>query len=98
MTFGINKGMFSLNTQYLPSHLGLGFWIVDPYKVILIRPSPRGLSMRLQIVKFIVKKSTCSAQEIGFSAPNLCNLLWLVKGISKKECHKMDLTVAHISD
>ncbi len=26
--------MISLNTQYLPSHVGLGFWIVDPFKVI----------------------------------------------------------------
>jgi hypothetical protein len=57
--------------------------------------------MRLQTVKFIVKKSKCVslAQEIGFSAPNLCSLPWLVKGAtqlctSKKECNKLDLTVA----
>jgi hypothetical protein len=48
-----------------------------------------------------VKKPKCasSAQEIGFSAPNLCSLPWLVKGAtqlctSKKECNKLDLTVA----
>jgi hypothetical protein len=46
-----------------------------------------------------VKKSKCAglAQEIGFSAPNSCSLLWLVKGatqlcISKKERNKLDLT------
>jgi len=36
---------------------------------------------------------------MGFSAPNLCSLPWLVKGatqqcISKKECNKLDLTPA----
>jgi hypothetical protein len=46
-----------------------------------------------------MKKSKCAslAQEIGFSAPNSCNLSWLVKGAtqlctSKKECSKLDLT------
>ncbi len=40
------------------------------------------LSMWLQTVKFILKKSKCAglAQEIGFSAPNLWSLPWLVKG------------------
>jgi hypothetical protein len=35
--------------------------------------------------KFIVKKSKCTslAQEIGFSAPNLCSLQWLVKGTTE---------------
>jgi hypothetical protein len=49
--------------------------------------------------KFVVKKSRCAslAQEIGFSAPNLCSLQWLVKGATqlcsaKKECNKLDLT------
>jgi hypothetical protein len=48
-----------------------------------------------------VKKPKCAslAQEIGFSAPNLCSLPWLVKGAkqlctSKKECIKLDLTMA----
>jgi hypothetical protein len=48
-----------------------------------------------------MKKSKCAnlAQEIGFSAPNSCNLSWLVKGTtqlctSKKECSKLDLTTA----
>ncbi len=55
----------------------------------------------LRTVKFIAKKSKCAglAQEIGFSAPNLCSLPWLVKGAtqlctSKKECNKLDLTAA----
>jgi len=59
------------------------------------------LSMWLQTVKFIVKQSKCagSAQEIDFSAPNLCNLPWLVKGAiqlytSKKKCNKLNLTAA----
>jgi hypothetical protein len=36
----------------------------------------------LQIVTFIVKMSKCAglAQEIGFSASNLCSLPWLVNG------------------
>jgi hypothetical protein len=51
----ISKGMISLNSQYLPSHLGLGFWIVDPYKVI------DHLHLCLVVtVKFIVKKSNVS--------------------------------------
>jgi hypothetical protein len=48
-----------------------------------------------------VKKSKCAglAQEIGFSAPNLCSLPWLVKGTTqvftyKKEWNKLDLTAA----
>jgi hypothetical protein len=48
-----------------------------------------------------VKKSKRAGlgQEIGFSAPNLCRLLWLVKGAtqlwtSKKECNKLDLIAA----
>jgi hypothetical protein len=48
-----------------------------------------------------VEKPTCAslAQEIGFSAPNLCSLPWIVKGAtqlctSKKECNKLNLTVA----
>ncbi len=64
-----------------------------------LRASPTVLSMWLQTVKFIEKKSKCAglAQEIGFSAPNLCRLPWLVKGAtqlctSKKECNKLDLT------
>jgi len=59
------------------------------------------LSTWLQTIKFIVKKSKCAglAQEIGFSAPNLYSLPWLVKGTtqlctSKKECKKLDLTAA----
>jgi hypothetical protein len=48
-----------------------------------------------------VKKSKCagSVQEIGFSAPNSCSLLSLVKGAtqlgtSKKDCNKFNLTAA----
>jgi hypothetical protein len=59
------------------------------------------LVLRLQTVKFIVKKSKCAvlAQEIGFSAPYSCSLSRLVKGApelctSKKECTKLDLTAA----
>jgi hypothetical protein len=51
--------------------------------------------------KTYCEKSKCAglAQEIGFSAPNLCGLPWLVKGAtqlctSKKECNKLDLTAA----
>jgi hypothetical protein len=51
--------------------------------------------------KIYFKKSKCSglAQEIGFSAPNLCSLPWMVKDAtqlcnSKKECNKLDLTAA----
>jgi hypothetical protein len=66
-----------------------------------LRASLPVLSMRLQTVKCIVKKSKCAGltQEIGFSAPNLCSLPWLVKGAtqlctSKKKCNKLDLTAA----
>jgi hypothetical protein len=51
--------------------------------------------------KIYCEKVKCPglAQEIGFSAPNLCSLPWLVKGAtqlctSKKECNKLDLTAA----
>jgi hypothetical protein len=57
--------------------------------------------MWLQTVKIIVNKSKCAAlsQEIGFSAPHSCSLLWLVNiaaqlCTSKKECNKLDLTAA----
>jgi len=66
-----------------------------------VRASPPVLSMRLQTVKFISKKSKFVGldQEIGFSAPNLCSLPWLVTGATqlctfKKECNKLDLTTA----
>ncbi len=66
-----------------------------------LRASPLVLSMWLQTVQFIVKKSKCTGldEEIGFSAPNSCSLPWLVKGAtqsctSKKECNKLDLTAA----
>jgi hypothetical protein len=50
-----------------------------------LRASPTVLSMLLQTVKFIAKKSKCAglAQEIGFSAPNLWSLPWLVKGTTQ---------------
>jgi hypothetical protein len=52
-----------------------------------VRTSPQVLSMWLQIVKFIVKKSKCTglAQEIDFLAPNLCrlHLQWLVRGTTQ---------------
>ncbi len=63
--------------------------------------SPLVLNMWLQTVKFIAEKSKCAglAQEIGFFAPNLCILRWLVMGAtqlctSRKECNKLDLTAA----
>jgi hypothetical protein len=36
-------------------------------------------------VKFVAKKSKCvdSAQEIGLSASNSCNLPWLLKGTTQ---------------
>jgi hypothetical protein len=42
--------------------------------------------MGLQTVKFTGKKSKCAglAQEIGFPAPNLCSLPWLVKRATVK--------------
>jgi hypothetical protein len=50
---------------------------------------------------FNAKKSKCPglAEEIGFSAPNSCNLEWLVEGVtqlctSTKECNKLNLTAA----
>jgi hypothetical protein len=65
--------------------------ITSPTLLSLLRASPPVLSM-WQTVKFIAKKLKCAglAQEIGFSAPNLCSLPWLVKGAtqlctSKKE-------------
>jgi hypothetical protein len=71
------------------------------HKGVTLRASPPVLSMWLQTVKFIVKKSKCagSVQEIGFSAPNSCSLLRLVEGAtqlgtSRKDCTKFDLTVA----
>jgi hypothetical protein len=67
----------------------------------VLRASPTVLSMWLQTVKFIAKKSKCAGliQEIGFSAPNSCSFQRLVKGAtelctSKKECKKLDLTAA----
>ncbi len=67
----------------------------------VLRASPSMLSMLLQTIKFIAKKSKCVnlAEEIDFSAPNLCSLLWLVKGTtqlytSKNECNKLDLIAA----
>jgi len=67
-----------------------------------VRPliaSPPVLSLWLQTVKFIGRKSQCAglALEIVFSAPNSCSLPWLVKGAtqlctSKKECNKLDVT------
>jgi len=65
---------------------------------IAINPS-KSISNGAQYVQFIAKKSKCAdlTQEIGFSAPNSCSLLRLVKGAtqlctSKKECNKLDLT------
>jgi hypothetical protein len=76
--------------QNFPSHRG-----------VLLEQCPPVLSMWLQTVKFIAKKSKCAslAQEIDFSAPNSCSLTWLVKGTtqlctSKIECSKLDLTAA----
>jgi hypothetical protein len=97
------------NSNYLIVHfLILGtsaFHIPSIFVYILytniLRASPTVLSMWLQVVKFIEKKSKCAglAKEIGFSAPNSSSLPWLVKGAtqlctSKKECNKLDLTAA----
>ncbi len=67
----------------------------------MLRASPV-LSMLLQTVKFIAKKSKGAnlAQEIGFSAPNLCSLLPKAATqfcTSKKECNKLDLIQISIS-
>ncbi len=79
----------------------LRFAVQYLYPNTAVRASPLVLSMCLQTVKFIAKKSKCAslAQEIGFSAPNLCSLPWLLKGAtqlctSKKESNKLDLTAA----
>ncbi len=58
--------------------------------------------MWLQTLQFIAKKSKWLvdlAQEIGFSAPHLCSLQWLVNGAtelcsSQRECNKLHLTAA----
>jgi hypothetical protein len=69
--------------------------------IFVVRASPRVLSMWLQTVQFIVKKSKCagSAHEIGFSGTKFVQIPWLVKGAtqrctSKEECNKLDLTAA----
>ncbi len=65
-----------------------------------VRASPPVLSMRVQTIQCIVKKSKFVGldEEIGFSAPNSCSLPWLVKGATrlctfKKECNKLELNV-----
>jgi hypothetical protein len=70
-------------------------WLVQTININPLRASPTVLSMWLQKVQFIAKKSKCAglAQEIGFFAPNSSSLPWLVKGAtqlctSKKECNK----------
>jgi hypothetical protein len=75
--------------------------LVQTININPLRASPTVLSMWLQTVKFITKKSKCAglAQEIGFSAPNSCSFPWLVKGAtqlctSKKEYNKLDLITA----
>jgi len=82
-----------------PQPRALEYWGTQIHNVL--RASPTVLSMWHQRVKFIAKESKRPglAQEIGFSAPNLCSLQWLVKGAtqlcaSKKECDKLDLTGA----
>jgi hypothetical protein len=62
---------------------------------------PPVLRMWLQTIKIIVKmlKCACLAQEIDFSASNLCSLSCLVKGAtqlctSRNECNKLDRTAA----
>jgi hypothetical protein len=56
-----------------------------------------------QTIKFVAKKSKCAgfAQEIGFFCTQIrAGCPWLVKGVqtgvctSKKECNKLELTVA----
>jgi hypothetical protein len=76
-------------------------WLLQTVNIHPLRASPTVLTMWLQTVKFIARKSKCAglAQEISFSAPNSCSLLWLVKGAtelctSKKECNKLYLTAA----
>jgi hypothetical protein len=55
------------------------------------------LSMWLQTVKVIVKKSKCAGLGNWFFTPNSCSLLWLVEGAtqlctSKSERNKLNLT------
>ncbi len=91
--------------------LGLNFWITrfqKPRRTFsevpgigytcesFITASPTVLSVWLQRVKFIAKKSKCAGltQEIGFSAPNSRSVPWLVNGAtelctSQKECNKL---------
>jgi hypothetical protein len=77
------------------------WFLVFSFGDVPLRAYPTVLSIWLQTVEFIVNKSKCAclAQEIGFSAPNLCSLQWLVKGAtqlctSKKECNESDLPAA----
>jgi hypothetical protein len=53
---------------------------------------PPVLSMWLQTVQFIVKKSKCAglAREIGVSAPNSWSLPWLVKGATQLSTSKKE--------
>jgi hypothetical protein len=76
-------------------------WVRLTKKYQLLRASPPVISMWLQTVKIIVKKSKCAglAQEISFSAPNSSRFPCLVKVAaqlctSRKECNKLDLTAA----
>jgi hypothetical protein len=69
------------------------------FSMYLLRASPTVLSIWLQTVKYIAKKSKCVslAQEIGFSAPNSCSFHWLVKVAiqlctSKNQCNKLNLS------
>ncbi len=82
-----------------PQPRALEYWGTQIHNVL--RASPTVLSMWHQRVKFIAKESKRPglAQEIGFSAPNLCSLQWLVKGAtqlctSKKECNELVVTAA----
>jgi hypothetical protein len=83
-----------------PQPRDLKYWETQIHNVL--RASPTVLSIWHQTVKFIAKKSKCAglAQEIGFSAPNLCSLLWLVKGTtqlctsSSEDCNELDLTAS----
>ncbi len=75
-----------LKKQFNYSVLNWSYYLGDEvlHVNLMARASPPLLSMQLQTVKFVAKSSKCAglAQEIGFSAPNLCSLL-RVKGATQ---------------
>ncbi len=83
------------NHSYTWAHLIVGEIVCDSKSI------SNGAQYVTPDSKVFVKKSKCAslAQEIGFSAPNLCILPTLVKGTtqlctSQKECNELHLTAA----